>query len=47
MSVVKRSTNALRDKESISDDAYHRIEEELDWAELSAAATDDLKMLSV
>lgn len=43
----RKILHALRDNESISDDAYHRIEEELDWAELSAAATDDLKMLSV
>jgi CPA1 family monovalent cation:H+ antiporter len=28
----------LRQLEEISDDAFHQIEEELDWAELSARA---------
>jgi CPA1 family monovalent cation:H+ antiporter len=29
---------ALRDKGTIGDDAFHRVEEELDWAELGAAS---------
>ena len=43
----RRVLHELRDSGKISDDAYHRMEEELDWAELNAAAAEDLKMLSV
>jgi NhaP-type Na+/H+ or K+/H+ antiporter len=37
----------MRDSGRIDDDAYHRLEEELDWAELSAAPADRLRMQSV
>jgi CPA1 family monovalent cation:H+ antiporter len=33
---ARRSLISLRDSEAIGDDAFHRLEEELDWAELSA-----------
>jgi CPA1 family monovalent cation:H+ antiporter len=33
---ARRSILALRQSEDIGDDAFHRLEEELDWAELSA-----------
>jgi monovalent cation/hydrogen antiporter len=38
LSAARRSILALRDSEEIGDDAFHRLEEELDWAELSARA---------
>lgn len=37
----------LRDSGKIDDDAYHRLEEELDWAELSALPAGDLRLQSV
>jgi hypothetical protein len=33
---ARRSILALRQSEDIGDDAFHQLEEELDWAELSA-----------
>jgi Na+/H+ antiporter len=33
---ARRSLLALRESEDIGDDAFHRLEEEFDWAELSA-----------
>lgn len=36
IAAARRSVLALRQSEEISDDAFHLIEEELDWAELSA-----------
>ncbi len=33
---ARRSILALRQSEDIGDDAFHRLEEEFDWAELSA-----------
>ena len=35
----------LRRKGQISDDVFHRLEEELDWAELHAAPREELEML--
>jgi CPA1 family monovalent cation:H+ antiporter len=35
----RRRLSALRADGSIGDDAFHRIEEELDWAELNAEMT--------
>jgi CPA1 family monovalent cation:H+ antiporter len=40
MAAIQRQRNALkrlRDSGAIGDEAYHRLEEELDWAELDAA----------
>ncbi|MCU7370704.1 cation:proton antiporter [Paucibacter sp. O1-1] len=39
--------NSLRDRGQIEDDVYHRLEEELDWAELHAASTGETRLLSV
>jgi len=39
--------NALRDSGRIDDDAYHRLEEEMDWAELGAMPADHARMQSV
>lgn len=36
IAAARRSLLALRQSEVIGDDAFHRLEEELDWAELSA-----------
>lgn len=36
IAAARKSVIALRDTEVIGDDAFHRIEEELDRAELSA-----------
>ena len=36
---------ALRREGHISDDAFHRLEEELDWAELHASPREDLELL--
>jgi Na+/H+ antiporter len=36
IAAARRSILALRQSEDIGDDAFHRLEEELDWAELSA-----------
>ena len=36
LAAARRSILALREAEEIGDDAFHRLEEELDWAELSA-----------
>ena len=33
----RRTLRTLRDTGEISDEAYHRLEEEIDWAELNAA----------
>ena len=35
----------LRRQGKISDDAFHRLEEELDWAELHASPREELEML--
>jgi monovalent cation/hydrogen antiporter len=35
-SAPRRSLLTLRQSEDIGDDAFHRLEEEFDWAELSA-----------
>ncbi|MDB6000793.1 MAG: sodium/hydrogen exchanger, partial [Rhizobacter sp.] len=37
----------LREDGRIDDDAFHRLEEELDWAELNALPAAKLKLLSV
>jgi Na+/H+ antiporter len=36
IAAARRSLLALRESEDIGDDAFHRLEEEFDWAELSA-----------
>jgi CPA1 family monovalent cation:H+ antiporter len=36
IAAARRSILALRQSETIGDDAFHMLEEELDWAELSA-----------
>ncbi len=36
ISAARNAILALRESEDIGDDAFHRLEEELDWAELSA-----------
>jgi CPA1 family monovalent cation:H+ antiporter len=36
IAAARRSILALRQSETIGDDAFHRLEEEFDWAELSA-----------
>ena len=38
IAAARRSILAQRQSEEIGDDAFHRLEEELDWAELSAQA---------
>jgi Na+/H+ antiporter len=38
IAAARRSLLALRRSEAIGDDAFHRLEEEFDWAELSAQA---------
>ena len=35
----------LRRGGHISDDAFHRLEEELDWAELQASPREELELL--
>ena len=35
---ARQSILKLRESEEIGDDAFHQLEEELDWAELSAQA---------
>jgi CPA1 family monovalent cation:H+ antiporter len=34
---ARSAVSALRSRGEIGDDAFHRVEEELDWAEMSAA----------
>ena len=36
IAAARRAILRLRESEEIGDDAFHRLEEELDWAELSA-----------
>src|SRR6202035_6067413 len=38
IAAARRAILALRQSETIGDDAFHRLEEEFDWAELSAQA---------
>jgi hypothetical protein len=38
IAAARRSILAQRRSEDIGDDAFHRLEEEFDWAELSAQA---------
>jgi hypothetical protein len=38
IAAARRSILELRRSETIGDDAFHRLEEEFDWAELSAQA---------
>jgi monovalent cation/hydrogen antiporter len=38
IAAARRSILAQRQSEAIGDDAFHRLEEEFDWAELSAQA---------
>ena len=43
----RQALYALREQERIDDDAYHRLEEELDWAELNALPSDHLRLKNV
>jgi CPA1 family monovalent cation:H+ antiporter len=38
IAAARRAILRLRESEEIGDDAFHRLEEEFDWAELSAQA---------
>jgi monovalent cation/hydrogen antiporter len=38
IAAARRSILSQRQSEAIGDDAFHRLEEEFDWAELSAQA---------
>jgi CPA1 family monovalent cation:H+ antiporter len=41
IAAARAALNALRTSGEIGDDAFHRLEEEFDWAELSAGSPDD------
>lgn len=43
----RRVLNEMRDSGRIDDDAYHRLEQELDWAELNAVPAEKLEIASV
>jgi CPA1 family monovalent cation:H+ antiporter len=43
----RKLLNDMRDGGDVNDDVYHRLEQELDLAELSAAPSDELKLESV
>ena len=43
----RQALDALRESGQIEDDAYHRLEEEMDWAQLNAMPTDDVRLQSV
>jgi Na+/H+ antiporter len=43
----RQALDTLRESEQIEDDAYHRLEEEMDWAELNALPTHDVRLQSV
>ncbi|RSZ39607.1 MULTISPECIES: sodium:proton antiporter [unclassified Variovorax] len=43
----RRSLDALRHSGQIEDDAYHQLEEEMDWAELNAIPASDVRLQSV
>ena len=36
---ARRVTFEMRDRDEIGDDAFHRLEEDLDWLEMSAGGT--------
>ena len=38
---ARQAVLAMRESEEIGDDAFHRMEEELDWIEMSGAGTED------
>jgi len=40
IAAARIALNKLRESGAIGDDAYHRLEEEFDWAELSASSPD-------
>jgi hypothetical protein len=39
--------NVLHESGQIENDTYHRLEEEMDWAELNAVPASDLRLQSV
>ncbi len=43
----RQALDTLRESEQIEDDAYHRLEEEMDWAELNAIPATDVRLQSV
>ncbi|MGJ7524592.1 cation:proton antiporter [Variovorax sp. GB1P17] len=43
----RQALDALRESGQIEDDTYHRLEEEMDWAELNAIPADDVRLQSV
>lgn len=43
----RQALDALRAGGQIEDDAYHRLEEEMDWAELNAIPANDVRLQSV
>ena len=43
----RRALDALRESGQIEDDTYHRLEEEMDWAELNAIPANDVRLQSV
>lgn len=43
----RQALDALRASEQIEDDTYHRLEEEMDWAELNAISANDVRLQSV
>ena len=43
----RQALDALRASEQIEDDAYHRLEEEMDWAELNAISANEVRLQSV
>ena len=42
-----RAQSQARESGQIEDDTYHRLEEEMDWAELNAIPADDVRLQSV
>jgi CPA1 family monovalent cation:H+ antiporter len=43
----RQALEALRHSGKIEDDAYHQLEEEMDWAELNAIPANDVRLQSV
>jgi CPA1 family monovalent cation:H+ antiporter len=43
----RQALEALRHSGQIEDDAYHQLEEEMDWAELNAIPANDVRLQSV
>ncbi|WP_295987025.1 hypothetical protein [uncultured Variovorax sp.] len=43
----REALDSLRRAGEIEDDTYHQLKEEMDWAELSAIAVNDVRLQSV